>query len=108
MVDLPPLAPTADVRAAAQGLNGILLIVEWGRTGERQLREALRALGPARAKLLGVIINRTPEHAFKTIAVAGSPRGAPSRLRQPTPQHHLSDQVSPSRNNKEVLWPPTS
>ena len=70
VLDLPPLAPIADVRAAAQGLNGILLIVEWGRTGERQLREALRALGPARAKLLGVIINRAPKHAFNENAIS--------------------------------------
>jgi Mrp family chromosome partitioning ATPase/capsular polysaccharide biosynthesis protein len=69
VLDLPALAPIADVRAAAQGLNGILLIVEWGRTGERRLREALRALGPARAKLLGVIVNRSPRHAFEEIAV---------------------------------------
>jgi hypothetical protein len=73
VLDLPALAPITDVRAAAQGLTGILLIVEWGRTGERQLREALHALGSAHAKLLGVIVNRTPQHAFKEIAVPGFP-----------------------------------
>jgi len=78
VVDLPALAPIVDVRAAAQGLTGILLVVEWGRTQERQLREALSALGPARAKLLGVIVNRTSAQALHQIVDTGfsSQRGA--------------------------------
>jgi succinoglycan biosynthesis transport protein ExoP len=71
VLDLPALVPITDVRAAVQGLTGILLVIEWGRTGERHLRGALRALGPARGKLLGVIVNRTPQHAFKETAFSG-------------------------------------
>jgi capsular polysaccharide biosynthesis protein/cellulose biosynthesis protein BcsQ len=70
VLDLPALTAIADVRAAVQAVNGILLVVEWGRTSERRLREALRALGPAGHKLLGVIINRAPKHIFNERAFA--------------------------------------
>jgi Mrp family chromosome partitioning ATPase/capsular polysaccharide biosynthesis protein len=60
IVDLPALAPVADVRSAGQILDELLMIVEWGRTTELQLQQALKSLGPIRDKVLGVVINKAP------------------------------------------------
>ena len=88
VLDLPAITTIADVRAAVQAVNGILLVVEWGRTSERRLREALRALGPASHKLLGVIINQTPKHVFRENAfphvVFGHPVAAAQIRRRET------------------------
>jgi Mrp family chromosome partitioning ATPase/capsular polysaccharide biosynthesis protein len=88
VLDLPAITTIADVRAAVQAVNGILLVVEWGRTSERRLREALRALGPASHKLLGVIINQAPKHVFRENAfphvVFGHPVAAAQIRRRET------------------------
>jgi Mrp family chromosome partitioning ATPase len=60
ILDLPALAPVADVRSAGQIVDELLIIVEWGRTSEVQLEQALQSLGPVRDKILGAVINKTP------------------------------------------------
>ena len=37
-----------------------MVVVEWGRTSEAQLGQALDALGPVRDRLLGTVINKVP------------------------------------------------
>jgi Mrp family chromosome partitioning ATPase len=63
ILDLPPLNPVADVRAAAQVMDDLLLVVEWGKTSESALVAALDALGPARDRIFGIVINKTPSGA---------------------------------------------
>ncbi len=60
ILDLPALTPVADVRSAGTIVDELLIVVEWGRTSEVQLEQALQSLGPVRDKILGVIINKTP------------------------------------------------
>jgi exopolysaccharide production protein ExoF len=60
ILDLPALTPVADVRSAGQIVDELLIVVEWGRTSEVQLVQALQSLGPVRDKVLGVVINKTP------------------------------------------------
>jgi polysaccharide biosynthesis/export protein ExoF len=60
ILDLPALTPVADVRSAGQIVDELLIVVEWGRTSEGQLQQALQSLGPVRDKILGVVINKTP------------------------------------------------
>jgi Mrp family chromosome partitioning ATPase/capsular polysaccharide biosynthesis protein len=58
--DLPALMPVAEVRSAAQIVDELLVVVEWGHTSVAQLEQALHALGPVRDKILGTVINKTP------------------------------------------------
>lgn len=56
--DLPPLAPVADVRAAAHSLDALLLVIEWGKTPAPAIESCLAMSGPAKAKLLGSVLNK--------------------------------------------------
>jgi Mrp family chromosome partitioning ATPase/capsular polysaccharide biosynthesis protein len=60
ILDLPSLVPIADVRSAGAIVDELLIVVEWGRTSEVQLEQALQSLGPIRDKILGAVINKTP------------------------------------------------
>jgi succinoglycan biosynthesis transport protein ExoP len=57
IVDLPPLGPVVDVRAAAQQFDAFLLIVEWGRT-PRALAQELLSDAALANKCVGVIYNK--------------------------------------------------
>jgi succinoglycan biosynthesis transport protein ExoP len=60
ILDLPPLATTPDVRSAGQIIDDLLVVVEWGRTSESQIKQALCSLGPVRDRVCGTVINKTP------------------------------------------------
>jgi Mrp family chromosome partitioning ATPase/capsular polysaccharide biosynthesis protein len=66
ILDLPGLATVADVRSAGQILDDLLIIVEWGRTSEAELEQRLRSLGPARDRILGTVINKTPSSSLES------------------------------------------
>ena len=57
IVDLPALVSGPDVRAAAQSLDGFLLVVKWGATESELIRQALRSSGEARPKFIGAVLN---------------------------------------------------
>ena len=57
IVDLPALVTGPDVRAAAQSLDGFLLVVKWGGTESELIRQALRSSGEARSKFIGAVLN---------------------------------------------------
>jgi Mrp family chromosome partitioning ATPase/capsular polysaccharide biosynthesis protein len=60
IVDLSALETGADVRAAGQFFDKLLIVVEWGRTSQGRLRHALHALGPSRDRIIGTVINKVP------------------------------------------------
>jgi capsular polysaccharide biosynthesis protein len=60
LLDLPALARAIDVRSAGQIIDDLIVVVEWRRTSEAQLGQALGALGPVRDRLLGSVINKVP------------------------------------------------
>jgi Mrp family chromosome partitioning ATPase len=66
ILDLPPLATAADVRAAGQIVDDLLVVVEWGRASETQFEQALRALGPVRDRVIGTVINKTPWRSLRS------------------------------------------
>ena len=72
VIDLPPLIPVADVRAACDLFSHLLLVAAWGSTSRETLREAL-AVEPLRRKMLGVLLNRAEPRA---LALRESHRGA--------------------------------
>jgi succinoglycan biosynthesis transport protein ExoP len=64
IVDLPPLAPLVDVRAAAHLFDSFIFVVEWGRTKIDVVSEALRASRTIYENLLGVVLNKADLNAM--------------------------------------------
>jgi succinoglycan biosynthesis transport protein ExoP len=58
VVDLPPLAPIADVRAAADIIDSYILIIEWGQTRTDVFQRNLSAAGIGPDRVLGAVINK--------------------------------------------------
>jgi polysaccharide biosynthesis transport protein len=64
VVDLPPLAPIVDVRAATHLVDSFVFVIEWGRT---KIDVAQYALGHAQGvyeSLLGVVVNKVDMNVF--------------------------------------------
>jgi succinoglycan biosynthesis transport protein ExoP len=59
VVDLPPLAPVIDARAAASILDCMILVVEWGQTKIDVVQHALNTAPNVREILIGAVLNKT-------------------------------------------------
>ncbi|MGY4602906.1 succinoglycan biosynthesis transport protein ExoP [Bradyrhizobium sp. USDA 4474] len=57
VVDLPPLASGPQVRMAAECLDGLLLVVEWGALDAELIQRTLNLCGGARTKFVGAVLN---------------------------------------------------
>jgi hypothetical protein len=57
VVDLPPLASGPQVRMAAESLDGLLLVVEWGGLDAELIQRSLNLCGSARTKFVGAVLN---------------------------------------------------
>ena len=59
LIDLPPIACVADVRASANWIDAYLMVVEWGRTDINVVQRALSAAKEIHSKICGVVLNKT-------------------------------------------------
>lgn len=58
VVDAPPLASNAEILLLSMHLNSVIVVAEAGRTMTNEVRILMQELQRARAKLLGVVLNR--------------------------------------------------
>ena len=65
LVDLPPLLPVVDVRAAARLFDSFILVTEWGRTNIDEVSKALSTSALVRERLLGTVLNKVDVGAMK-------------------------------------------
>ena len=65
IVDLPSLVAGPQVRAAAQALDGFVLVVKWGATKSELVRQAFQSAGQAGPKFIGTVLNMADEEAMK-------------------------------------------
>ncbi|RRH92816.1 hypothetical protein EH240_30890 [Mesorhizobium tamadayense] len=72
VVDLPPLAPVADVRSFVQHLDGLVLVVEWGVTARTFVRESLNNNPILADKCIGVLLNKVDIKRIKLYQKFGS------------------------------------
>ena len=72
VVDLPPLAPVADVRSFVQHLDGLVLVVEWGVTARTFVRESLNNNPILAEKCIGVLLNKVDIKKIKLYQKFGS------------------------------------
>jgi polysaccharide biosynthesis transport protein len=64
VVDLPPLAPIVDVRAATPIIDSFVFIIEWGRTKINIVEHALGHAQDVYDNLLGVVLNKVDMKSF--------------------------------------------
>lgn len=69
VVDMAPPNVCADARAVSKLLDGIVLIVEWGKTPKSLLKSMLRLNPDIRENVLGVIYNKVNIKKFDSYAV---------------------------------------
>lgn len=58
LVDTVPVSTVADASVVAAAVDGVILVVDLGRARRRELLTAKKQLTNARARLLGIVINR--------------------------------------------------
>jgi succinoglycan biosynthesis transport protein ExoP len=58
VVDLPPMVPVVDARAAAHLMDGFLLVIEWGRTSPEVVSEAVQSAEIIRERIVGAVLNK--------------------------------------------------
>ncbi len=61
IVDLPPLTPVAEGLTMSSMLDGILLVVEWGRTPQELVADVTYGLNLADANVLGVALTKVDQ-----------------------------------------------
>jgi succinoglycan biosynthesis transport protein ExoP len=61
LIDMPPVAPLADVHILSPIVDGLLMIVRAGVTPKPAIEQALSGLDAA--KVLGLVLNETGSHA---------------------------------------------
>jgi receptor protein-tyrosine kinase len=61
LVDAPPLLPVTDGALLAAQANGAILVVRRGKTTKDQLAEAYQRLVSVDARILGSVLNMTPD-----------------------------------------------
>ena len=55
LVNAPPVSETADTRVLAEICDGVLLVVEYGKTSKAKIKRSIDAIGSE--KLIGVVFN---------------------------------------------------
>ncbi|MGA7807966.1 polysaccharide biosynthesis tyrosine autokinase, partial [Bradyrhizobium sp.] len=61
LVDLPPILPVVDVKAAAHLFDAFVLVVEWGSTAADEILKAVAASPILSERLLGAVLNKADE-----------------------------------------------
>lgn len=67
IIDLPPVVPVVDVRAAAHLIDGFVCVVEWGRTSRDVVAEAMSTVDVMRERLIGVVLNKASASTLKRL-----------------------------------------
>jgi succinoglycan biosynthesis transport protein ExoP len=65
VVDLPPIGPIVDARAAADLIDEFVLVVGWGATAMQTVKRALIGAPGIRRALIGHLLNRVDLKAYR-------------------------------------------
>jgi succinoglycan biosynthesis transport protein ExoP len=65
LVDLPPILPVVDVKAAAHLFDAFVLVVEWGSTSTEEILRAVNTSPIVSERLLGAVLNKANEAVMR-------------------------------------------
>jgi capsular exopolysaccharide synthesis family protein len=68
IVDLPAITASADVWGSSSLLDGVILVVEWGKTDQATVAEAFRSSELTNDQLVGVLLNKSDLAAYPRLA----------------------------------------
>ena len=81
IIDSPPLLPVTDAAVLATNADGAIVVVSAGKTTYDMMHKALGNLEKARARALGVVLNKVPKRGagatLLRLPVPGRVQGAP-------------------------------
>ena len=66
IVDLPPIGPVVDARAAARLVDAVIMVVEWGGVPRSIVRNAITSSAAVQEKLIGSVMNKVEVDKLKT------------------------------------------
>lgn len=72
VIDLPPLGPVVDARAIASKVDCFVLVIEWGVTSRKAVRNELAKNGVVVEKCVGAILNKVDSSKSKLYESYGS------------------------------------
>lgn len=72
VLDLPPLGPVIDARAAALWVDNFVLVIEWGRASRRMVKDTLFSEREIMSKTRGAILNKVDTKKLKFYRAYGS------------------------------------
>lgn len=72
VLDLPPLGPVVDARAISSRVDGFVMVVEWGGTSRKVVKDTLDAEPQICGRCLGVILNKVDNSKMKLYREYGS------------------------------------
>jgi Mrp family chromosome partitioning ATPase len=83
IIDSPPVQAVADPLVLAARVDGVVLVVDAGKTARETLRRTVDALGRVGVHLVGVVLNRqtTPLNGYK-YGYYGTPEPATPEVEQ--------------------------
>jgi capsular exopolysaccharide synthesis family protein len=58
ILDFPPIVQVADIKAASHLIDSFILVIEWGRTPQSSVRDALDTAPLVSGKLMGAVLNK--------------------------------------------------
>jgi capsular exopolysaccharide synthesis family protein len=68
ILDLPPITPVADVKAISRLIDAFILVIEFGRTSQQAVIDALNAAPTVCEKLLGAVLNKADPKELRRLA----------------------------------------
>ena len=68
ILDLPPITPVADVKAISHLIDAFILVIEFGRTTQQSVIDALNAAPTVCEKLLGAVLNKADPNELRRLA----------------------------------------
>jgi succinoglycan biosynthesis transport protein ExoP len=67
IMDLPPIAPVVDAKAAGHLVDAFILVVQWGQTSQEVIEESLATAEVVQSKIIGAVLNRANPSALKRL-----------------------------------------
>jgi len=65
IIDLPPVVPVVDVKAAGHVVDHFIFLIEWGQTTRDAVQDALRSSEHLCERVIGVVLNKAPPGALR-------------------------------------------
>jgi capsular exopolysaccharide synthesis family protein len=97
LVDSPPTLPVTDAAVLARHADGVIIVVDVGRTKKRELTRAVQLLRQVDAPLLGLVVNRADRE---------SRYGFSYDYRYPPAEEAKATTAAPAKGGRKAGQPP--